>query len=177
MTAPRLYLSDTNLISLALKHKMGRLKKPEMIEAADWYDSITSDTKTILSFATVAELKRWIASKKDQADKDRVASVVVPCIESSYLIQSNDAITSSWARIAQKAKDLGKMSTPNPLGSQINDIWIAATAEASNLTLLTCDKAFCWMEGIGISILVYDGKKPQQPALPFELRSIECDEG
>jgi len=159
MTAPRGFLADTNLVSLTLKHKIGRLKNQREIDAANWYESLTKGTATILSFATVAELTRWIVSRKDQADRERVAKLVAPCIESSYRIQSNDAIATSWAMIAQEATARGVMSKPNPLGSQINDIWIAATAHASNLTLLTCDAGFGWMASIGVSVLVYGGER------------------
>jgi predicted nucleic acid-binding protein len=116
MTAQRRFLADTNLVSFALMHKMGCLKKQMDIDAAVWYEAITRDTKAILSFATVAELRRWINSIKDQAERDRIAKVVVPCIESSYRIQSNDAIAESWAMIAKKAKARGRMSKPSPLG-------------------------------------------------------------
>lgn len=33
----------------------------------------------------------------------------------------------------------------NPCGKQQNDLWIAATAKATNAVLLTCDRDFDWM--------------------------------
>ena len=35
----------------------------------------------------------------------------------------------------------------NPCGKQQNDLWIAATAKATNALLLTCDRDFDWMDG------------------------------
>ena len=57
--------------------------------------------------------------------------------------------------IRQEATNRGLFQVKDTNDSQINDLWIAATAHASNLVLLTNDQWFEWMTKIGLSILLY----------------------
>jgi predicted nucleic acid-binding protein len=148
-------LVDTNVISLITKYLLGKLKKPADIKAAKWYDEQTSSSTIFLAFATVAELRGWVISRKDQTEQIKISNQVNKIIEHCYLIQSNDEIIDSWALISHEAKIRGKLSIQNPRSSQINDIWIAATARASKLTLLTRDADFDWMGDIGVSVRKY----------------------
>jgi len=153
------FLPDTNLVSYWISHTLGRTNNPMVAEAVEWFQSMLVGSRTILSFATVAELRRWVISTKDPVDRDRIGSMVNELVELSYLIHGSREIADSWAMIANEAKALGKMRETKPLSTQINDTWIAASAHASNLTLLTCDTGFGWMADIGVRVQVYRGKQ------------------
>jgi len=148
-------LIDTNVISLVRKYKLGRIKEQDKKVAAEWYAHKMENSAFFISFATVAELKHWAISRIDPKDRERIEQIVRKTIESSYLIQCNDEITDSWALIRHEATIRGKFPDKNPKSSQINDIWIAATAHASRLTLLTYDTDFDWMTDIGVNVLCY----------------------
>jgi predicted nucleic acid-binding protein len=105
----------------------------------------------------VAEIKRWVVSTENGAARGRIDWAVTQFLEACFQIQSNVDIVDAWAMIASEAKARGRMSKPSPPGSQIDDVWIAATAYASNLTPLACDKGFGWMAGIGVDVLIHGG--------------------
>jgi predicted nucleic acid-binding protein len=153
-----MFLVDTNVISLIARNNLGLLKTQEEIDVAKWYESKAFGTPFILSFATSAELNLWLLSIKEQKTKEKTASAIKYIIESSYLLQSNDEVIESWAIIAHEARTRGKMSTPKPQSSQINDVWIAATAHANKLKLLTYDTDFDWMADLGVEVVKYKKK-------------------
>jgi predicted nucleic acid-binding protein len=170
MTASKeMFLLDTNLIVYWINHELGCLKSKPEADAAKWCRSKIMGRKAILSFATVAELKRWVISTEDAEDTDRIGGAVNGLIERSHMILGNQHIADSWAMIANEAKKRGKMKEPKPLSTQINDIWIAAIAHASQLTLLTCDTGFNWMKIIGVSVLVF---RNEEQSLEFEEQNI-----
>ncbi|MCL1908458.1 MAG: PIN domain-containing protein [Holophagaceae bacterium] len=150
------YLVDTNVVSLIVKQMLGRLKGDAQREMADWFLSQMQDSPTILSFATVAELKRWVVSKEDPADRKKTSLAIGIFFRSSHYIHSNDRILDAWALLAQEARRRGRLAFGGPNNSQINDIWIAATAYACGFTLLTCDKGFDWMAELGVDVLRYE---------------------
>ena len=151
-------LVDTNVISLVGKYKLGRIQKEPEKSIAEWYASKIEGSILFISFATTAELKQWAVSKIDPKDRERIEQMIRKTLEFSYLIHSNNDITDSWALIRTEATNRGKFPDKNPKSSQINDIWIAATAHASKLALLTYDTDFGWLTDIGIDILSYQGK-------------------
>ena len=148
-------LVDTNVISLIIKRKLGRLNKPEIKDVASWYESKLSGQTVFLSFATKAELIRWVLLGQNQTDRERRGKAVESFVESCHVIQSDDDMLESWAMISNLAKKRGRFSKPNPLSSQINDIWIAASAHANRLALLTADAGFDWLAELDVEVLRY----------------------
>jgi predicted nucleic acid-binding protein len=137
-------LVDTNVLSLLIRYKLGRLKeKPEAIAEAEWYASQIEGKELIRSFATDAELRLWILSRENPVDRDRITRAIQHTFDTSGCIHSTEAVSESWAHLASHAK--GKLSLNDPTSSQINDLWIAATARAFKLPLITHDSDFDWM--------------------------------
>jgi len=137
-------LVDTNVLSLLIRYKLGRLEKnPEAIAKAIWYAAQIQGKELIRSFATDAELRRWVLSREDPKDRERVEGAILHTFNTTGCIHSTEAVSESWAHLANQAK--GRLPLNDPNSSQINDLWIAATARAFKLPLVTCDTDFNWM--------------------------------
>lgn len=137
-------LVDTNVLSLLIRYKLGRLSKnPEAMATAEWYVSKIQGKDLIRSFATDAELRRWALSRENPIDKERIEKSIQHTFDTTACIHSTEGVAESWAHLACHAK--GKLPLNDPNSSQINDLWIAATARAFKLPLLTHDTDFDWM--------------------------------
>lgn len=137
-------LVDTNVLSLLIRYKLGRLSKnPEAMAIAEWYASQIQGKDLIRSFATDAELRRWALSRENPMDKERIEKSIQHTFDTTACIHSTEGVAESWAHLACHAK--GKLPLNDPNSSQINDLWIAATARAFKLPLLTHDTDFDWM--------------------------------
>lgn len=137
-------LVDTNVLSLLIKYKLGRLaKSPEATAIAEWYLSQIQGKDLIRSFATDTELRRWALSRENPRDKERIENAIRHTFNTTACIHSTEGVAESWAHLACHAK--GKLPLNDPNSSQINDLWIAATARAFKLPLLTHDTDFDWM--------------------------------
>lgn len=147
------FLVDTNIVSTLTYYKLGLIIDPENEKIAQWYDLQVKDATTVLNFAIVAELKRWVQSRKDKGFAKSLNRELTNLLDTAYIIHSNEKTMTSWARITHEAAMRGKFQIKNSASSQINDFWIAATAYAYNLTILTNDKGFGWMPELGIKIL------------------------
>jgi len=147
---------DTNVAIMVIDNADGRIKEQGRKNIADWYATKIKDASSVISFATVAELKRWVISRKNPADQERVARAVRDLLSKSYVIHSNEAILESWAMIRQEATVKELLQVKDTNDTQINDLWIAATAHASKLTLVTNDKWFGWMIALGLDVMTYN---------------------
>lgn len=137
-------LVDTNVLSLLIRFKLGRLdKNPAALEMAEWYAARLQGKDVVRSFATDAELRRWALSRENPEDRSRVQSAIQYTFDTTGCIHSTERVAESWAHLACHAK--GKLPLKDPNSSQINDLWIAATARAFTLPLLTNDTDFDWM--------------------------------
>ena len=147
-------LVDTNVLSLLIKFKLGRLSKnPDVLQKATWYAERIEGREWIRSFATDAELRRWILNQQDPKARERIATAVQHTFDTSACIHSTESVTESWAHLANAAK--GRLPLKDPNSSQINDLWIASTARAFKLPLLTHDTDFDWMAEHGVSVEIY----------------------
>ena len=133
-TPPAPLLLDTSVVSLFFKKNDTR---------APLYLPDLQGKLLAISFVTVAELKRWVISRRwgqtriDEIDRRLRLMVTLPY---------TDAVALQWARI--------QADTPR----SENDAWIAACALAYGLTLVTDDKGF---EGIrGLTIISHHSEDP-----------------
>lgn len=150
-------LVDTNVLSLLIKYKLGRLSKnPQALAIAEWYVSQIQGKDLIRSFATDAELRRWAMSRENPTDRDRIEKAIRHTFDTTACIHSTEGVAESWAHLACHAK--GKLPLNDPNSSQINDLWIAATARTFKLQLLTHDTDFDWMNEHDVQAI----KHPQE---------------
>lgn len=155
-------LVDTNVLSLLIRYKLGRLdKNPEALAKAEWYAALLNGKELIRSFATDAELRRWMISRDNPRDRARIEGAIFHTFNISGCIHSTEAVAESWAHLAHNAK--GRLPLNDPNSSQINDLWIAATARAFKLSLVTHDTDFDWMDEYSVETVKYrdgdEGKK------------------
>lgn len=147
-------LVDTNVLSLLIRFKLGRLdKNPDALAKAEWYADQLKGKELIRSFATDAELRRWVISREDPQDRARIEGAILHTFNISGCIHSTEAVSESWAHLAHNAK--GRLPLNDPNSSQINDLWIAATARAFKLPLITNDTDFDWMVKHSVETVKY----------------------
>lgn len=147
-------LVDTNVLSLLIRYKLGRLRSnPEATAKAEWYASQIQGRELIRCFATDAELRRWLLSKENPKDRERIGNAILHTFDTSGCVHSTEAVSDSWAYLANLSK--GKLPLKDPNSSQINDLWIAATARAFKLPLVTHDTDFDWMGQHGVRTIKF----------------------
>lgn len=169
-------LIDTNVLSLLIKYKLGRLaKNPEATAAAEWYLSQLQGKDLIRSFATDAELRRWALSRENPIDKERITNAIQHTFNTTACIHSTESVAESWAHLACHAK--GKLPLNDPNSSQINDLWIAATARAFKLPLLTHDTDFDWMSEHQVKAIRIPSYNMVVDHQDETLRSLHSDKG
>lgn len=108
---------DTDVISFVLKGH----------SRAAAYEKVLDGTQIVVSFMTVAELKRWALEKRWGANRiakldQQLRQVIV------YPVDLN--LCQKWAEVIVEAKNKGRPISPQ-------DAWIAATALQENLPLVT----------------------------------------
>jgi tRNA(fMet)-specific endonuclease VapC len=124
---PGLFLPDTNI----LVHHARRSRLYQWIEAH--CPIAATDPPLLLSVVTVGEIVslttqfKWGAAKRQIVD-DFIARCVVVPLDAPGLIDA-------YAFLDNYSLDVGRS-----MGD--NDLWIAATVQVSNATLLTTDKDF-----------------------------------
>jgi len=150
---------DTNLISLLVKLKHGKLWKDA--ERARRYETYLQGQGMIRAFPTEAELHVWLQRLPSDDRKEKYAQGVQEVLDQTGLIDGTGAVAHQWARIVhagEKAAALHVRDRSNPKReAQLNDTWIAACALAHDLPLVTDNcKDFAWMqEAVGLKMVCY----------------------
>lgn len=131
-----LVLLDTNvLVQLIRKSALG-----ERIESE--YQLSSRQERPLISVVTVGEM-RALALKFGWGLK-KVADLTALLHELVIVDINSDAVIANYAEIDRLSEQGGR-----PMGK--NDIWIAATAAATNAWLLTTDKDFDHLHGTRIN--------------------------
>ena len=92
-----LVVVDTNLISMLVKLKHGRLKKDE--ERARRYEAFLQGQDMIRAFPTEAELHVWLQKLPEDDRKTQYATGIQEVLDQTGLIDGTDAVAHQWARI------------------------------------------------------------------------------
>ncbi|MDR3670152.1 MAG: hypothetical protein P4L36_04870 [Holophaga sp.] len=156
-----LVVVDTNLISLLVKLKNGRLKKDEA--RARRYEAYLQGQDMVRAFPTEAELHVWMQRLPEDARKVEYAQGIQEVLDQTGLIDGTAVVAHQWARIlaaGEAAALLHVRDAGNPRReAQLNDTWIAACALAHGLPLVTDNgKDFAWMQApLGLKLVCYSG--------------------
>lgn len=140
------YLLDTNIVLYLLRGKA----VGEAIDAT--YGFRSGQTTGIVSVVTVGELRAFAAlagwgDKKQTLLRELLEQIV-------QLPISREGILDAYARVEYYTKK--ELSPAKPMAK--NDLWIAATALAAQLPILTADGDFENMRGMGIEVVVLDAR-------------------
>ncbi|MBI3818718.1 MAG: PIN domain-containing protein [Planctomycetes bacterium] len=146
MVAPRGYFLDTNIVLLATRpdSRVGL-----SIDAQ--FHLLDSPFRPTICEVTVAEMLAFASS---WGEKRR--QLLSKVIDELLIIPINDRrIHEEWASLHTFARSKGI-----PIQNDHNDIWIAATARVTGLTLLSTDrKAFAALKSEGrLDVVVIDAK-------------------
>ena len=156
-----LVVVDTNMISLLVKLKHGRLKKDEA--RAKRYEAYLKGQDMIRAFPTEAELHVWLHRLPEDQRKTEYTQGIQEVLDQTGLIDGTDVVAQHWARIlavGEAAALIHVRDGGNPKReTQLNDTWIAACALAHGLPLVTDNgKDFAWMqEPLGLKMVCYSG--------------------
>jgi len=143
ISASQLLLLDTSVvIHLARNDKTGQRIESDL--------SLTARTeKPLISTVVEGELLGF-AKYRGWGDKRR--NQLLKLLKEFVRIEAGlREIVDAYAEIYADGQRSG-----NPCGRQQNDLWIAATAKATNAVLLTCDKDFDWMHNRHITRHYFD---------------------
>ncbi len=156
-----LVVVDTNLISLLVKLKNGRLKKDEA--RARRYEAYLHGKDMVRAFPTEAELHVWLQRLPEDSRKAEYAQGIQEILDQTGLIDGTDLVARHWAKIITAGESAALIhvrdgGNPNR-EAQLNDTWIAACALAHGLPLVTDNgKDFSWMqEALGLKMVCYSG--------------------
>ena len=156
-----LVVVDTNLISLLVKLKNGRLKKDEA--RAKRYETYLQGQDMVRAFPTEAELHVWLQRLPEDSRKAEYAQGIQEVLDQTGLIDGTDVVAQHWARIIAAGESSALIhvrDSGNPKReAQLNDTWIAACALAHGLPLVTDNgKDFAWMQKpLGLKMICYSG--------------------
>ena len=126
MSAPRIFLLDTNILLHLVRDKwIGK-----SIESR--FQLRTRPQRPLVSIITMGEA---LAFAKRLSWGPQKAAALEALIREVVIIDISDEVLSSYAEI-----DFFLRRTGNPI--QNNDVWLAATAVATGAHLLTTDKDF-----------------------------------
>ena len=154
-----LVVVDTNLISMLVKLKHGKLVKDK--ERAMRYEAFLQGQEMIRAFPTEAELHVWLQRLPEDDRKPKYAQGIQEVLDQTGLIDGTDAVAHQWARIVaagERSAVLHVRDGSNPKReAQLNDTWIAACALAHGLPLVTDNRRdFEWMkDAVGLNLISY----------------------
>ena len=151
------FLLDTNILLMLVR------KIPQVI---DHVEKLGLDQPNICRFTSVichgellalAERRGWGRGRRNDLD-NVLDEFLVFDIKRQNIIRAYAAI-SCWT----SGMSINKPNFPNPPKPAIqmaqNDLWIAATAHASNATLISSDKDFQHLDGIWFQVEYFDPKQ------------------
>lgn len=133
------YLLDTNVLS--------EVRRPQPDRAVmEWLDQVDED-RVYLSVISIAEIARGVALLDAGRRRDQLAAWLthdLPLRFETRLLPVDEPIAMRWGRLMGEAKRGG-------YGLSVMDGWIAATAQARNLVLVT--RNIRDFEATGIALL------------------------
>jgi predicted nucleic acid-binding protein len=147
---------DTNVASYLMKLRHS-LYKPDTDnhKIATWYAQTLTGSQLAISFATKAELERGLITIADPARKARLRVMVDGFYSLVYVCNSNELVSDTWGRLCGVGAAQKKINNAMIKESQLNDLWIAATAIAYDLPLVGHDSDFLWMQDQGLTLIRY----------------------
>lgn len=102
--------------------------------------------ESVLSVVTVAELQAGVLAAAGLDVRARRLATLEG-IADVTLLDVDAAVAASWARLRVQLAESGRRVN-------VNDLWIAATAVAHNLPVITQDGDFDPLEGVGGLVVV-----------------------
>lgn len=127
---------DTDVVSFLLK--------PDDSRYASYRRRILPFSVLIISFQTVAELRRWsILRKWGSARRAKLDEFLGNC----RVVAVSESLIAKWAEITSYSKEHGK-------GLQGGDAWIASTALLYQIPLASHNRRhFEWMKELGLELI------------------------
>lgn len=148
------FLIDTNVASYLMKLKCGRYKEgSDNYRIASWYAQTLTGSQLAISFATKAELERGLVSLSDPERRIRLRSMFDDFYSMIYVCESTNLVSDKWGYLCGMGAELKKINRGSLKESQVNDLWIAATAIAYELPLVGHDTDFLWMQDHGLTLI------------------------
>ncbi len=95
-----------------------------------------------VSAVTVGELRAGVLLAPDTETRDRRLSTLVAVLALAPL-PVNEAVADAWARLRVALREAGR-------GMDVNDSWIAATALAARMPVVTQDEGFFEIAGLEV---------------------------
>lgn len=150
------FLVDTNVASYLMKLKHALFQEgSDNQRIASWYAQLLTGSQIAISFATKAELERGLVSLKDLERRARLRLMLNDFYSKVYVCESNGRVSDQWGLLCGAGAELKKIHTGKLKESQLNDLWIAATAIAYELPLVGHDSDFLWMQDQGLTLIRY----------------------
>ena len=94
---------------------------------------------TVVSVVSLAELRAGVLSARDAMTRDRRLETLATA-QALQVLVIDEAVAAAWARLRLFLRDSGRRMP-------VNDSWIAATALAGELAILTQDDDFDAIHG------------------------------
>lgn len=109
-------------------------------------DEAALPTETVISIITVAELRAGVLGAPDVGTRDRRLATLERVSEAS-IFPIDHRVAETWAGMrAYLAASGGRVS--------VNDLWIAATAAANRMPVITQDRDFYALSGVnGLTVI------------------------
>lgn len=141
------YLLDTNILLIYLRDN------DKSAELDRQFDPLGADNVPVISVVTIGEIRslsirnRWGIRRMQQLD-ELLRQLVIADIYVEEVIQLYAEID-AFSQGQLPGKPLG--TTARNMSK--NDLWIAATAAAANLRLLTTDRDFSHLQGVFVDLV------------------------
>lgn len=150
------FLIDTNVASYLMKLKHGIYKEDsENHRIASWYAQTLMGSQLAISIATKAELERGLISLPDPERRVRLRTMLDNFYSMVYVCESTNLVSEKWGYLCGIGAEQNKINRGSLKESQVNDLWIAATAIAYELPLVGHDTDFIWMQDHGLTLIRY----------------------